>query len=260
MTSSEQELLGPRLTKGEARPLENQAKRHYRTAGRNLARFATEDLRRLQDGEAHLTRGFSSFGAYAEHTFDGLSAANAKKISTHGAVLLVLERHERISLDVQTALLPGATGLRALAAVLSVHGEDTMLRIYDTAARLRPGRAVVDSTVNLAVRGLLTPPPTLQAPAALPTHHDQPPSTGDTPVDDVTDEDEDPDEDPEAVHELHDRLIEIRRALDDLGAVTSELAAVRGRSEAERILIDLLEEIQQLPDALAAAIASQHPD
>jgi len=51
------ELLGPRLTKGEARPLENQAERHFRAAGRNLARFAA-DLRRLQDGEAHLTRGF----------------------------------------------------------------------------------------------------------------------------------------------------------------------------------------------------------
>jgi hypothetical protein len=149
-----QEVLGPRLTKGEARPLENQAKRHYRAAGRNLARFAA-DLRRLQDGEAHLTRGYSSFSAYAEHTFDGLSAANAKKISIHGAVLLALERHERISLNDQTALLPGATGLRALAAVLSQHGEDTMLAIYDRAARLRPGRAVVDSTVNLAVRGLL---------------------------------------------------------------------------------------------------------
>jgi hypothetical protein len=41
-----------------------------------------------QDGEAHLARGFSSFGAYAEYTFDGLSAANAKKISVQGAVLL----------------------------------------------------------------------------------------------------------------------------------------------------------------------------
>ena len=50
-----QEVLGPRLTKGEARPLETQAKRHYRAAGRNLARFAA-DLRRLQDGEAHLSR------------------------------------------------------------------------------------------------------------------------------------------------------------------------------------------------------------
>src|SRR3954447_25626103 len=123
MNASEpQEVLGPRLTKGEARPLETQAKRHYRAAGKNLARFAA-DLRRLQDGEAHLTRGFSSFGAYAERTFDGLSAANAKKISTHGAVLLALERHQRIDLTDQASQLPGATGLRALAAVRSQHGE-----------------------------------------------------------------------------------------------------------------------------------------
>jgi hypothetical protein len=158
-----QEVLGPRLTKGEARPLETQAKRHYRAAGRNLARFAA-DLRRLQDGEAHLTRGFSSFGAYAEHTFDGLSAANAKKISIQGAVLLALEEHDRISLDEQTSQLPGATGLRALAVVLSQHGEDAMLAIYDKASQLRPGRAVVDSTVNLAVHGLLASPPALDAP------------------------------------------------------------------------------------------------
>jgi hypothetical protein len=112
---------------------------------------------------------------------------------------------------------------------------------------------------------MLTPPPTLQAPAALPAGHDPDRSAGDKPDDDdvdqdLDDEDDDPDEDPEAVHELHDRLIEIRRALDDLGAVTSELSAVRGRKEAERILTDLLEEIQGLPDALAAAIASQHAD
>jgi hypothetical protein len=253
-----QELLGPRLTKGEARPLENQAKRHYRAAGRNLARFAA-DLRRLQDGEAHLTRGFSSFGAYAEHTFDGLSAANAKKISIQGAVLLALEHHRRISLDEQTSQLPGATGLRALAAVLSQHGEDTMLAVYDKAAQLRPGRAVVDSTVNLVVRGMLIPPVQLQPPDALPTGHEQPPAGVDQTVDEDLDDD-DPDEDPEAVHELHDRLIEIRRALDDLGAVTTELSAVRGRSEAQRILTDLLDEIHELPDALAAAIASQHTD
>jgi hypothetical protein len=252
------------LTKGEARPLENRAKRHYRAAGRNLARFAA-DLRRLQDGEAHLTRGFSSFGAYAEHTFDGLSAANAKKISVQGAVLLVLEQHRRISLDEQTALLRGATGLRALAAVLSQHGEATMLGVYDKAAQLRPGRAVVDSTVYLAVHGVLTPPPRLDTPSA---DHEPSPPAGDTPIDaDVGDQEPDDDhddngplEDPEAVHELHDRLIEIRRALDDLDAVTSELAAVRGRREAERILTDLLEEMQELPDALAAAIASQDLD
>ncbi|MGH2943188.1 MAG: hypothetical protein ACRDLN_10515 [Solirubrobacteraceae bacterium] len=241
--------------------METQAKRHYRAAGRNLARFAA-DLRRLQDGEAHLTRGFSSFGAYAEHTFDGLSAANAKKISVQGAVLLALGRHGRISLDEQTSKLPGATGLRALGTVLSQHGEDTMLAVYDKAAQLRPGRAVVDSTVNLPVRGLLAPPPTLEIPAALPAH-DQPPDAGggeQPEVGECVDEDlddDDPDEDPEAVHELHDRLIEIRRVLDDLGAITAELAAVRGRKEAERILTDLLEEIGELPDALAAAIAAQ---
>jgi hypothetical protein len=260
MNASEpQEVLGPRLTKGEARPLENQAKRHYRAAGRNLARFAA-DLRRLQDGEAHLTRGFSSFGAYAEHTFDGLSAANAKKISTQGAVLLALEHHQRISLDEQAVLLPGATGLRALAAVMSQHGEDTMLAVYDKAAALRPGRAVVDSTVNLAVHGLLTPS---AAPDAESAGHDTPPVVDRVDVDnqELDDaQDDDPDEDPEAVHELHDRLIEIRRALDLLGAITSELAATRGRQEAQRILTDLLEEIHELPHALAAAIASQETD
>jgi hypothetical protein len=252
-----QEVLGPRLTKGEARPLETQAKRHYRAAGRNLARFAA-DLRRLQDGEAHLTRGFSSFGAYAEHTFDGLSAANAKKISIQGAVLLALEEHGRMSLDEQTSQLPGATGLRALAVVMSQHGEDAMLAIYDKAAQLRPGRAVVDSTVNLAVHGLLTPAPALDTEAAPDADHEgPPPAAGDVDVDQEHDEDDDPLEDPEAVHELHDRLIQIRRVLDDLGAVTGELAAVRGRKEAQRILTDLLEEIHELPDALAAAIASQ---
>jgi hypothetical protein len=246
------------LTKGEARPLEAQAKRHYRAAGRNLARFAA-DLRRLQDGEAHLTRGFSSFGAYAEHTFDGLSASNAKKISVQGAVLLVLERHERISLSDQAGVLPGATGLRALATVLSQHGEDTMLAVYDKATQLRPGRAVVDTTVNLAVRGLLTPPPALDVRAggqdASAVENDD---AGEHEVDEG--EVDDGDEDPEAVHELHDRLIEIRRGLDDLGAVTSELAATRGRQEAKRILDDLIEEIHELPDALAAAIAAQLVD
>ena len=131
-----------------------------------------------------------------------------------------------------------------------------MLAIYDKAAQLRPGRAVVDTTVNLAVRGLLTAPATLDAPAAgqnAAAGHDE----CDRDVDEDVDVDGERDEDPEAVHELHDRLIEIRRALDDLGAVTSELAAIRGRQQAQRILDDLIEEIHELPDALAAAIASQ---
>jgi len=47
---------------------------------------------------------------------------------------------------------------------------------------------------------------------------------------------------------------------NDLGAVTTELTATRGRQEAQRILTDLLEEIHELPHALAAAIASQDID
>jgi hypothetical protein len=45
---------------GEARPLENQASATTAPPAA-VARFAA-DLRRLQDGEARLTRGFSSFG------------------------------------------------------------------------------------------------------------------------------------------------------------------------------------------------------
>jgi len=93
--------------------------------------------------------------------------------------------------------------------------------------------------------------------ARRPARARPPPAAGDVDDQEPDDEDDDPLEDPEAVHELHDRLIEIRRALDDLGAVTTELAATRGRQEAQRILTDLLEEIHELPHALAAAIASQ---
>jgi hypothetical protein len=61
------------------------------------------------------------------------------------------------ALDDQTSQLPGTTGLRALAGVMSQHGEGTMLAIYDRARLLRPGRAAVDRTVDLAVHSLLTP-------------------------------------------------------------------------------------------------------
>jgi hypothetical protein len=74
--------------------------------------------------------------------------------------------------------------------------------------------------------GITTPPP--------PIDGDKPVDVGEQEPD--RDEDDDPLEDPEAVHELHDRLIAIRRALDDLGVVTSELAVTHGRRKAQRIL------------------------
>jgi hypothetical protein len=112
-----------------------------------------------------------------------------------------------------TSQLPGATGLRALVAVMSQHGGDTMLAIYDKAAQLRSGRAIVDSTINLAVHGLLTPPPTLDP--GNQDHEPSPSAAGDKPVDldaQEPDEDDDPLDDPEAVHELHDRLTRWHRS------------------------------------------------
>jgi hypothetical protein len=66
-----------------------------------------------------------------------------------------------------------------------------------------PGRAVVDSTVNLAIHGLLTP---ALAPAAPVSGHDTPTAASQRADTDVDGQDLDDDEDPEAVHELHDRL------------------------------------------------------
>jgi hypothetical protein len=77
-----QELLGPRLTKGE--PTRWRTRPNATTAPPDATSHASPpDLRRLQDGEAHLTHGFASFGAYAEHTFDGLSAATAPSRHSH---------------------------------------------------------------------------------------------------------------------------------------------------------------------------------
>jgi hypothetical protein len=49
--------------------------------------------------------------------------------------------------------LPRAEVIAVINVLPDARG-DSMLAIYDTAAKLRPGRAIVDSTVNLAVRGL----------------------------------------------------------------------------------------------------------
>lgn len=96
-----------------------------------------------------------------------------------------------------------------------------MLAIYDKAAQLRPGRAVVDSTVNLAVHGLLAPARARHAhrgSRAITTRGRR--------------------------HARRRRRPGARRGR-------------RCRQEAQRILTDLLEEIHELPDALAAAIAFQ---
>jgi len=75
---------------------------------------------------------WGSGGFAGEHTFDGLSAAAAKQLSRQGAVLVLLERQDRILLEVD--LLPdvflGLVFGRAEVVLCSCGGRAT------------PGRAV----------------------------------------------------------------------------------------------------------------------
>jgi hypothetical protein len=194
-------VLGPALTRREALALENSAKRHWR-AGVRAAMLLAVELRQLQDGGAHLVRGFSNFGEYAENRFDGLSAANAKQLSRQGGVLLALYEAKRINLRDQCTY-PGTTGLRELSAVRGKLGDVAMLKVWDAARKLRPGFAVVDRDVRAALRALFPPAPVTVPPA--PTFDD---------------EQEDGDELPEALRPLADRTVTvIDLARDLLGAI-----------------------------------------
>lgn len=235
------EPLGPVMSKGEALGLERQARRHYKTATRNLMQLCA-DLRRLQDGGAHFVRGFKSFGAYIEHTFDGLSAANAKQLSRQGHVLLVLEAHDRISLAGHGTNLPGTTGLRALSGVLGTHGEEVMLEVYDRAAQLRPDRKLVGETVAKVLKDMM---------AALVEHN--PDSAVDVEVLEEDDHDDpaDADDDSVEVAELRDRLLQLGALVRDLAYAVDPLAAGDG-AQAHRTLAELTEELDQVRQAIVA--------
>ena len=238
---SRAEVLAPALTRGQARSLEGQAKRHWRTATRNAVQFAAE-LRRLQDGQAHLVRGYDNFGTYAQQTFDGLTAAAAKQLSRQGGVLLLLERRKRISLEGNGENLPGTTALRALSAVHGNFGERAMLRVYDRACQLRPGRAIVEETVRAAIRETIAPPepPALAPPAA------REPAAREPAVEDL-DEDEMVDELPEEIHELLERIDLLRNAVADLRLNAEDPVTAR------RELSNVREELDQVTDALQIA-------
>jgi hypothetical protein len=237
------EVLAPALTRGEARSLEGQAKRHWRTASRNAIQFAAE-LRRLQDGQAHLVRGYDNFGTYAQQTFDGLSAPAAKQLSRQGSVLLVLERRGRIALEGLGENLPGTTALRALSAVQGNFGEQTMLTVYDRACQLRPGRAIVEDTVKAAMRDTIAPPPATGS--QLAEHVQQ--STHDAYDDD---EEELPDELPEEIHELLERIDLLRGAVADLRLNAEDPITAR------RELTNVREELQQVTTALESAYGNR---
>src|ERR1700730_8346179 len=127
-----QELLPQALTRQNALDLERHATRLYQTGQRTVVQFAA-DLYRLQEGQAHLVRGYTDFGEYCESRFEGLRRGNAMQISRQGRVLLVLEAAGRINID-KGENLPGTTGLRSLAKLLKDFGKDAMIEIHDHAA------------------------------------------------------------------------------------------------------------------------------
>ena len=163
------------------------------------------DLRRLQDGGAHLLRGFDNFSEYVQAQIDAdLKPSNVKQLSRMGHVLLVLERHKRISLDGRGLHRKlGTTGVRALSGVLGKHGEQTMLAIFDRVVATHPDRTVSDKTVKAVERDLLHP----QTPALEPAHaHEEPAEPAPWP----------PPEEEEPLPEEQSELVS--QLLDDLGS------------------------------------------
>lgn len=225
------DILGPPLSKSEALDLERKAKRHYKTAARSVAQFAA-DLRRLQDGAAHLVRGFDNFGTYVEHTFDGISAASAKQLSRQGHALIVLEDNGRISLEGQGRDIPGPTGQRMLASVLNQFGEERMLEVYDAALILRPGRAVVGESVKQALRDLLPPSPVAIAPPEQP-HFEEGDDDG-TAVEEAME----PATRVDELRQMEEDLEELMHADDSRPPTPEETAALRRQLMRLRMTID----------------------
>jgi hypothetical protein len=151
MAPREPEILPAIASKAQLRPLIHRGRRHWRSFRDSGLLFAV-DLRELQEQGAHETYGRESFGAWAASEFDDLGADNAKKLSAMGAVLKLLAANDRLELD-RPRTFPGTTGVRALGGVLSVHGEATMLRVFDACPRDR----IVAQTVETAVAKLIEP-------------------------------------------------------------------------------------------------------
>jgi hypothetical protein len=191
------EVLPPPLSKRELRPMILQTRRHARSAKRANQLLAAS-LWQLQDAGAHLTYGRKSFPEWAVAEFGqlDLTVDVVKKLCKSGRALLLLQREGRIDFtDPRT--LPGTTGTRALSAVLSNHGEQAAIAVFDAC----PEGHCVATTVNTAAGALLPPPPSNTPPP--PPHDDE-------------EDDEEPEEIPPKVQKLRDHIERLRDYLDDL--------------------------------------------
>jgi hypothetical protein len=152
-------VLGASLTRRDAQMIERDARAHLDGFTSNGFALAV-DLRKLQDGGAHLLRGYSNFGDYIEAKFAGrITAENAKKLSLTGKVVLALIEADRVTLAAgghkAAHKTLGTTGARALSGVQSKHGPEAMLAVYDTAAQIAKDKGTV--ITDEIVKAVLTP-------------------------------------------------------------------------------------------------------
>lgn len=211
------EVLQP-LSKREADAIETRAHKLWDTFRRTGLQFAAE-LRRLQDGGAHLTKGYTNFGEYVEATFPDMTMSNAQQLSRMGGALLLLEENNRI--DLRNKELPiGATGARALAKVYKDLGKDAALAIYDEAAS--HGRMVTEDMIAAAVAKLIAPkveelgPGADEAPTVDPEEDDE---------DDGYTEDKYPQKVSELMQHIQDLAWDLPESAPDLQRATEQLQA-----------------------------------
>jgi hypothetical protein len=242
--TTQTEVLEPRLARAEARPIIQSAQRHWRTARRATLLLCTE-LRRLQEGQAHITYGYKNFGQFAvEHITPELTEAVVQKFSWQGAPLLALERHGRLTLGDRNSLPVGTTGAQALATILSKQGEQAMLDVFDLAVTLKPGAPLSDVTVQRAKRELLGP--TRKAlPEPTPAQEPEP----------VGEDAPDPEYEPYDPAELLGDLEQTRLALDDLLAalVHTDPVTDHERDASLREISAIRQRLDQLAASLEAS-------
>ena len=88
----------------------------------------------MQDGDAHILRGFPNFGDYAADKYEDVEPEYAKKMARTGAVLAALQDAGKLTGDITVwPKTIGTAGVRALAAVETKHSTATMLKAYDLA-------------------------------------------------------------------------------------------------------------------------------
>lgn len=215
-----QELLDAGITsRSEARRHIDAALKHYRTAKRATIQVMA-DLRRLQDNGVHLLYGEQNFSIWAEHTFDGLAAANVRQLTRAGGVALELERRKLINLDKPEGYV-GTTGLRELSVVSSDFGEDKMAEVFITAREsVEKGREVSGTTVKAALN-LLMPPASLElvTPPALREDDNE---------DDGYEEDKQPPKVRELISRIQDLAWDLPESVDELEYANAQLKAELG--------------------------------